>query len=93
MPYFFLFCQIWNMITNFFSMQIKIGNIFIIKGEVMDSLIQQLTDNPILLVATLILIAIGGFTLVKRLWKPTMFLLILLTGYIVYLVITEQEMP
>ena len=59
----------------------------------MDSLIKQLTDNPILLVATLILIAIGGFTMVKRLLKPTLFLLVLLTGYIVYLVITEQEMP
>ena len=59
----------------------------------MDNLIQQLTDNPILLAVVLILIAVGGYTLVKRLWKPSLFLLILLAGYIGYLVMTEQEMP
>ena len=59
----------------------------------MDSLINQLTDNQIFLAATLIFIVVGGFTLVKRLWRPTIFILILLTGYIVYLVITEQEIP
>jgi len=59
----------------------------------MDSLINQLTDNQIFLAATLIFIVVAGFTLVKRLWRPTIFILILLTGYIVYLVITEQEIP
>ena len=59
----------------------------------MDSLIQQLTDNPILLAVALILVAVGGYTLVKRLWKPALFLLVLLAGYIGYLVITEQELP
>ena len=59
----------------------------------MDSLIQQLTDNPILLAVTLILVAVGGYTLVKRLWKPALFLLVLLAGYIGYLVMTEQELP
>jgi hypothetical protein len=42
----------------------------------MDSLIQQLTDNPILLAVALILVAVGGYTLVKRLWKPALFLLV-----------------
>jgi hypothetical protein len=59
----------------------------------MDSLIQQLTDNPILLAVALILVAVGGYTLVKRLWKPALFLLVLLAGYIGYLVMTEQELP
>ena len=59
----------------------------------MDSLIQQLTDNPILLAVALILVAVGGYTLVKRLWKPALFLLVLLAGYIGYLVMTEQEQP
>ena len=59
----------------------------------MDSLIQQLTDNPILLAVALILIAVGVYTLVKRLWKPAVFLLVLLGAYIGYLVITEQELP
>ena len=59
----------------------------------MDNLIQQLTDNPTLLAAALILVAVGGYTLVKRLWKPALFLLVLLAGYIGYLVMTEQELP
>ena len=59
----------------------------------MDSLIQRLIDNPILLAVVLILVGVGGYTLVKRLWKPALILLILLAGYIGYLVITEQEMP
>ena len=29
----------------------------------------------------------------KRLWKPALFLLVLLAGYIGYLVMTEQELP
>ena len=58
----------------------------------MDSLIQQLTDNPILLAVVLILAVVGGYTLVKRLWKPALFLLVLLAGYIGYLVMTEQEL-
>jgi hypothetical protein len=41
----------------------------------------------------LILVAVGGYTLVKRLWKPALFLLVLLAGYIGYLVMTEQELP
>ena len=59
----------------------------------MDSLIQQLTDNPILLAVVLILAAVGGYTLVKRLWKPALFLLVLLAGYVGYLEMTEQELP
>ena len=59
----------------------------------MDSLIQQLTDNPILLAVALILVAVGVYTLVKRLLKPALFLLVLLAGYIGYLVMTEQELP
>ena len=59
----------------------------------MDSLIQQLTDNSILLVVALILVAVGGYTLVKRLWKPALFIFVLLAGYIGYLVMTEQELP
>jgi hypothetical protein len=55
--------------------------------------IQQLTDNPILLAVALILVAVGGYTLVKRLWKPALFLLVLLAGYIGYLVMTEQKLP
>ena len=59
----------------------------------MDGLIQLLTDNPTLLAVALILVAVGGYTLVKRLWKPALFLLVLLAGYIGYLVMTEQELP
>ena len=59
----------------------------------MDSLIHQLTDNPILLAVALILVAVGGYTLVKRLWKTALFLLVLLAGYIGYLVMTGQELP
>ena len=59
----------------------------------MDSLIQQLTDNPILLAVALILVAVGGYTIVKQLVKPALFLLVLLAVYIGYLVMTEQELP
>ena len=59
----------------------------------MDSMIQKLTDNPILLVVALILVVVGGYTLVKQLWRPALFLLVLLAGYIGYLVMTEQELP
>ena len=59
----------------------------------MDSLIQQLTDNPILLAVALILVAVGGYALVRRLMRPALFLLVLLAVYIGYLVMTEQELP
>ena len=59
----------------------------------MDSLIQQLTDNPILLAVALILVVVGAYTVLKRLWRPALFLLILLVGYIGYLVMTGQELP
>ena len=59
----------------------------------MDSLIQQLTDNPILLVIALVLVAVAIYTLVERLLKPALFLLVLLAVYIGYLVMTEQEIP
>ena len=59
----------------------------------MDSLIQQLTDNPILLAVALILVATVVYTLVKRLVKLALFLLVLLAVYIGYLVMTEQELP
>ena len=29
----------------------------------------------------------------KRLWKPSLFIFVLLAGYIGYLVMTEQELP
>ena len=58
----------------------------------MNSLIQQLTDNPILLAVALVLVAIGGYMLVQRLLKPVLFLLILLAAYIGYLVMTGQEL-
>ena len=56
-------------------------------------MIQQLTDNPILLVVALILVAVGGYTIVRRMVRPALFLLVLLAGYIGYLVMTEQELP
>ena len=59
----------------------------------MDSLIQQLTDNPILLAIALVLVAVGGYTLVRRMVRPALFLLVLLAVYIGYLVMTEQELP
>ena len=59
----------------------------------MDNLIQQLTDNPILLAVVLILVAVGGYTIVRRMVRPALFLLVLLAGYIGYLVVTEQELP
>jgi len=59
----------------------------------MDNLIQQLTDNPILLVIALVLVAVAIYTLVERLLKPALFLLVMLAVYIGYLVMTEQEIP
>ena len=59
----------------------------------MDSLIQKLTDNPILMAIALVLVVVGGFTLVKQLWRPALFFLVLLAVYIGYLVVTEQELP
>ncbi len=59
----------------------------------MDNLIQQLTDNPILLVIALVLVAVAIYTLVERLVKPALFLLVLLAVYIGFLVMTEQELP
>ena len=59
----------------------------------MDGLIQLLTDNPTLLAIALVLVAVGGYTLVRRMVRPALFLLVLLAGYIGYLVITEQELP
>ena len=59
----------------------------------MDSLIQKLTDNPILMAIALVLVVVGGFTLVKQLWRPALFFLLLLSGYLFYLVMTEQELP
>ena len=59
----------------------------------MDGLIQLLTDNPTLMVVALVLVAVGGYTLVRRMVRPALFLLVLLAGYIGYLVMTEQELP
>ena len=58
----------------------------------MDTLIQLLTDNPILMVVTLILVGVGGYTLVRRMVRPALFLLVLLAGYIIFLLITEQNL-
>ena len=56
----------------------------------MDSLIQQLTDNPILLAVALILVAVVGYTLVRRLMRHSLFLLVLLVVYIGYVVMTAE---
>ena len=58
----------------------------------MNSLIQQLTDNPVLLAVALVLVAIGGYMLMQRLLKPALFLLLMLAGYVGYLVMTGQEL-
>ena len=59
----------------------------------MDNLIQQLTDNPILLIIAIVLVSVAVYTLVERLLKPALFILVLFAVYIGYLVITEQELP
>ncbi len=59
----------------------------------MDNLIQQLTDNPILMVIAIVLVSVAVYTLVERLLKPALFILVLFAVYIGYLVITEQEIP
>ena len=59
----------------------------------MDGLIQLLTDNPTLLAVALVLVGVGGYTLVRRMVRPALFLLVLLAVYIGYLVVTEQELP
>jgi len=59
----------------------------------MDGLIQLLTDNPTLLAVALVLVAVVGYTLVRRMVRPALFLLVLLAVYIGYLVMTEQELP
>ena len=59
----------------------------------MENLIQQLTDNPILLVIAIVLVSVAVYTLVERLLKPALFILVLFAVYIGYLVMTEQELP
>jgi ABC-type multidrug transport system fused ATPase/permease subunit len=59
----------------------------------MDSLIQQLTDKPILLTVALILVAAVVYALVKRLIKLALFLLVLLAVYFAYLYMTGQDFP
>ena len=59
----------------------------------MDGLIQLLTDNPTLMAVALVLVAVGGYTLVRRMVRPTLFLLVLLAVYFGYLMMTEQELP
>ena len=59
----------------------------------MDNLIQQLTDNPVLLVIAIVLVSVAVYTLVERLLKPALFILVLFAVYIGYLVMTEQELP
>ena len=59
----------------------------------MDGLILLLTDNPTLLTVSLILVAVGGYTIVRRMVRPALFLLVMLAGYIGYLVMTKQELP
>ena len=59
----------------------------------MDNLIQQLTDNPILMVISIVLVSVAVYTLVERLLKPALFILVLFAVYIGYLVMTEQELP
>ena len=59
----------------------------------MDSLIQLLTDNPTLLAVAVVLVAVGGYTLVRRMVRPALFLLVLVAGYFGYLMMTEQELP
>ena len=59
----------------------------------MDNLIQQLTENPILLVIVIVLVSVAVYTLVERLLKPALFILVLFAVYIGYLVMTEQELP
>ena len=58
----------------------------------MDGLIQLLTDNPTLLAVALVLVGVGGYTLVRRMVRPALFLLVLLAGYIGYLMMTEQNL-
>ena len=59
----------------------------------MDNLIQQLTDNPILLAVALILVAVVVYALMKRLIKLALFLLVLLAVYFGYLYMTGQDFP
>ena len=59
----------------------------------MDSLIQQLTDKPILLAVALILVAVVVYALMKRLIKLALFLLVLLAVYFGYLYMTGQDFP
>ena len=64
------------------------------RNSCMDNLIQQLTDNPILLAVALMLVAVVGYTLVRRLMRHSLFLIVLLVVYIVYVVMTgEQAVP
>ena len=49
----------------------------------MDGLIQLLTDNPTLLAVALVLVAVGGYTLVRRMVRPALFLLVLLAALVV----------
>jgi len=59
----------------------------------MEALIERVTDNPILLGIVLVLAAIIIYALTKRLVKVALFIMVLLSVYIGYLVMTGQELP
>lgn len=59
----------------------------------MEALIERVTDNPILLGIVLVLVAIIIYALTKRLVKVALFIMVLLSVYIGYLVMTGQELP
>ncbi len=59
----------------------------------MEALIERVTDNPILLGIVLVLVAIIIYALTKRLMKVALFIMVLLSVYIGYLVMTGQELP
>ncbi|MFQ6608667.1 MAG: hypothetical protein ACE5EE_09035 [Fidelibacterota bacterium] len=59
----------------------------------MESLLERLTENPILLGIALVLVAIIVYAMTKRLVKVVLFLIVLLVVYFGYLIMTGQELP
>jgi len=58
-----------------------------------ENLINELSQNPMFLAVAIVLVLLVVYSMVKRLMKLTIVIVILMAGYIGYLVWSEQEVP
>ncbi|MEE9166710.1 MAG: hypothetical protein V3U24_04510 [Candidatus Neomarinimicrobiota bacterium] len=59
----------------------------------MDSIIDKLTQNPVVLAVVVVLALLVVFAFIKRLIKFALFLAALLVLYFAYLILTGKEVP